>query len=699
MTWLTPWVGAIAAAVAVPTLLILYFLKLRRRDVEVSTTLLWKKAIQDLQANAPFQRLRKNLLLFLQLIVLGAALFAVAQPQFKGATTKGQRHIIMLDRSASMQALDAPSPSGAPRPVQRLEAAKKEAIDLIDSLRESNAFQPNVADEAMVIAFDTTAEVVANFTSDKGALRRAVESIGATDGGSSLDEAMRLAQAHAPRRIVEGKAVEGLSSGEPVSMHLWSDGSIPDASRVLPGVENEVTYHVVGKDVTANIGITSIRAERDFENPTHLTVYISIQSTDDRERAFDVELSVDGLVAGVKSVTLPAVAPLPELTEEAAQAGPAPERAPAATGGVVFAFNQPEGAIITARLRTGGEDDPQADVLRVDDRASIIVPPAKRLSVAIVTRGNLFIQTALGGLPLARLVTFTPEQFQTELDQRRTREFDVVILDSWLPRVAPGETLPPGRWLVFNAVPGGTLGMVDGGVGESALFVDWAREHPVMRGLVLDNAVIAQSRRISIPEGNPVAVLATMSTGPAITEVITPEARAIVVTFDIAQTTWPFDVSFVVFSASAVTYLGADGSDPSTQRMLKPGGVLADGLPIGVTDPILIEPDLRETALVLAPDNRVTFGPIRKAGLYQVKWSGAATDPGATRPLRTYAANMTDPAESDVRALPKLVLASRTVLAEQEGKILDRRLWPWLLLAALSVLMFEWYVYNRKVYY
>ena len=60
MIWATPMLAALVAAIAIPALVILYFLKLRRIPREVSSTLLWKKAIQDLQANAPFSASAKT---------------------------------------------------------------------------------------------------------------------------------------------------------------------------------------------------------------------------------------------------------------------------------------------------------------------------------------------------------------------------------------------------------------------------------------------------------------------------------------------------------------------------------------------------------------------------------------------------------------------------------------------------------------
>ena len=67
----------------------LYFLKLKRRPVNVSSTLLWRKSLEDLHVNSLFQRLRRNLLLFLQLLAVALAMLALAGPRIKGVERAG----------------------------------------------------------------------------------------------------------------------------------------------------------------------------------------------------------------------------------------------------------------------------------------------------------------------------------------------------------------------------------------------------------------------------------------------------------------------------------------------------------------------------------------------------------------------------------------------------------------------------------
>src|SRR5438477_1613017 len=152
MTWLpnflNPLTAAIAAGIAVPALLILYFLKLRRREMAVSSTLLWRKAIQDLQVNAPFQKLRRNLLLLLQLLLLLLLCLALSRPVANYTPGAAKLSVILLDRSASMSAEE--EFDGHQR--TRLEEAKRQAKALVDSMTRK--------DTAMVIAFDDGAEVM-----------------------------------------------------------------------------------------------------------------------------------------------------------------------------------------------------------------------------------------------------------------------------------------------------------------------------------------------------------------------------------------------------------------------------------------------------------------------------------------------------------------------------------------------------------
>src|SRR3954469_7883883 len=132
-SFLNPWMAAAAAAVAVPALLVLYFLKLKRRELAVSSTLLWKKAIQDLQVNAPFQKLRKNLLLLLQLLLLILLLLALSRPITFFTPGAGKNTVIIIDRSPSMSANDIGK-------LTRLDEAKRQAKELVESIdRGGNA--------------------------------------------------------------------------------------------------------------------------------------------------------------------------------------------------------------------------------------------------------------------------------------------------------------------------------------------------------------------------------------------------------------------------------------------------------------------------------------------------------------------------------------------------------------------------------
>src|SRR5271155_684739 len=96
-----------AVLVGIPVgIIALYFLKLRRRPVQVSSTLLWRRSLEDLHVNSLFQRLRRNLLLFLQLAAVFLMMFGLAGLRLKGTTGQGARYVLAVDNSASMNAAD-----------------------------------------------------------------------------------------------------------------------------------------------------------------------------------------------------------------------------------------------------------------------------------------------------------------------------------------------------------------------------------------------------------------------------------------------------------------------------------------------------------------------------------------------------------------------------------------------------------------
>ncbi|MEW6161328.1 MAG: BatA and WFA domain-containing protein, partial [Verrucomicrobiota bacterium] len=165
-------------AAAIPVVILFYLLKRKRVVHLVSSTLLWQRFLSETQASAPFQKLRHNWLLVLQILLLVLVILALSRPYFAGKTESGRLLVVILDASASMQSTDE-TPS-------RFEKARGEALKLVDSLHDTDAM--------VVLQAAAVTEVKQSPTSAKSALRRAIHEVRVTDSPTHLSEALKLAE-------------------------------------------------------------------------------------------------------------------------------------------------------------------------------------------------------------------------------------------------------------------------------------------------------------------------------------------------------------------------------------------------------------------------------------------------------------------------------------------------------------------------
>jgi len=162
----------------IPGIIILYMLKQQHEEVEISSTYLWDRVIRDMEASRPWQKIRKNLLLFLQLLAATALVVGIARP-FWSQGGRGSEKVIIIDLSASMQATDV-VPS-------RFEKARQEAEKLI------NGMFPG--ERMTIIAASNQAEIIMSRSTDKESLKNSLRRLKPGNGKSALEDALSIAQA------------------------------------------------------------------------------------------------------------------------------------------------------------------------------------------------------------------------------------------------------------------------------------------------------------------------------------------------------------------------------------------------------------------------------------------------------------------------------------------------------------------------
>ncbi|HWB19749.1 MAG TPA: BatA and WFA domain-containing protein [Phycisphaerales bacterium] len=667
-TFLTPAAGFYLALAVIPPLVLLYFLRLRRKPQAISTTLLWQQAIEDLRANAPFQRLRKSILLFLQLLALILLAIAIMQPQLRSSAQKGGKRVIMIDNSASMTATDGKDASGkVSGEVTRLEEAKQHARDLIEDIYRGGIFSSQ-AGETMVVSFSEQAEILQRFTDSKSQLLAAIDRIEPTHGETSLHEALKLARAYTANKLSPtGEFVP--NTEDPPGIELYTDGRIKNLDQE---VSRETIHFVpIGSTSVDNVGISAISVDRPFDRPTSVAVFAGLVNFNSEEIACDIQLSVNGTARGIQETKVPGATINPSTNELV------PGRA-----NVVFVpFEQPQDAVIeVANLRK--------DILLADNVVHTVIPAPKQLSVGLVSQDfkTSLVARALEGMALRSLVPMSPADFDARVAQGTTDAFDVVVFDN-----CKAATLPAGRYLTFGPTPP-VPGLTEYGEADGQVVLNTKDESPAMRFVSMDSVFVAHMH--SVQAGDQVEVLAEGSTGPLILSVSTGSIHCIHVTFDPLDSNWVYQRSFLIFIMNSVETLGRAG-EPLTEQGYKCGDAFTARIPANATNVSIQSPDGKNNPVSVTESGQAVWGPIPISGLYTMTWN--TPDSGA-KSSRTFAVNLVSMTEGRVDVAPELKLGNETVTGDATAAHHYVSLWPWAIALCVALLMVEWWIYHRKLY-
>lgn len=170
--------------ILLPLIVLLYLLKEKAEDRQIPSLYLWKEAYRSLEARSSWEKLRNNLLLYLQLLLTLLLILALCEPHLD----YGQRAkdvVLALDTSGSMNSMyyEDGKPSGR----SRLEEAKRRAEQYVDSLPLNT--------RVTLVTASGTAKLVFTGKTDRYDIKEELEAIQGSHLAGNLSPAVDLIQA------------------------------------------------------------------------------------------------------------------------------------------------------------------------------------------------------------------------------------------------------------------------------------------------------------------------------------------------------------------------------------------------------------------------------------------------------------------------------------------------------------------------
>jgi len=647
---------ALIGLLSVPIIVAFYMLRLRRPERPVSSTYLWQQLVRDVEANAPWQRLRRSLLLLLQLLLAVLLAFVVARPFAEHPAGLARDLVMVIDASASMSATDVFP--------DRLTAAKRAAIDQLANVPSDG--------RVSVVAAGDTARVVSNEATDRGRIARAIESIEASTSPSDLTDALKLA----------GKLAQRARGAE---ILVVTD----DAGSTVPEVTLDVPVRVVpigrARDNQA-IAALAVRAD-----PTGLkrTLFASVANYSTEIVVRRLQVLADGTSVTARDLVLD----------------------PLTRADVVIDELPPGTTVVEARLTPAISREGETtttDYLALDDAAWAIVPPDRLRRVLLVGPGNAYLQNAFALLPNVELYGATAEEYPSTTGKEL---FDLIVFDGFLPAELPRKPI-----LAFAPPQTSPLGIVHGTLDEFGMG-QLPSDEPILRGVDLTRLHIARTQQMELPDwARPVI---PGPDGPLLYAGLRDGLPTVVFAFDIRQSdlplqvAWPIMISNLSGELLGLTSRTLDPLAPSTPVEIP---VAPDSQGVRVTLP---DGSVEVVPPAATGASAVTFVSTRQLGVYRAEVMPAPIPSGSPDPTASptpsptagetptpdapdeallFAVDLFSAEESNIRPGDGARVASLgtdTPTDPATAGVARDEFWPLLVALTLVFLVAEWLVYER----
>lgn len=490
----------------------------------------------------------------------------------KTEALRGKSLCLLIDRSASMQTKEENGTT-------RLEIAKKKAHEIINNTGK---------DKIMIASFAEKSEVLCELSDDKWRLRKAVDSIDASDTSTKIRDAILVAYS--------------LKSSVPdIELIIISDGNISDLEDI--GVKTpDITFAQVGKSKN-NVGISSFSIREPQEGKLDRQCFLILHNENSTPVETTLSLYWDDTILGIVEIIIP-----PEQDKN-----------------FVFAIPDLGSGILKAEIDI-------EDALDVDNIAILSVKPPPMIRILLVSESDsvssYFIRKCFSLDQRVELSAIPPSEYMV------TDDYDLTIFEGFAPEVIPG-----GGIVYINATPRVPDSLQIDAI-ENPIILASDIKHPLMRFLNPSNIIIKKSLRIKVPEGN--KDLLSTEGGSLIADISRGNQQILFIGFDIAETNWPLHLSFPLFIQNLLRWVETQGIEGDTS--------ITTGNPIKILPNLDIEfaeitkPDGSTDKIQLDPIRPVYFGNTEKAGIYTLK-SGEITEQYAVNLLDRNETSIT-PSES-----------------------------------------------------